>query len=183
MNAPLSLSPTVLIRDTIDADLPAIAAIYAQHVLHGTASFELEPPSAEELQARRAAVLGHGLPYLTAECGGVVVGYAYCTPYRPRPAYRHTVEDSVYVQAGRAGLGIGGKLLGALIERCTEGGWRQMLAVVGDSRNAASLAVHARHGFHPVGTLRDVGFKHGEWRDTVLMQRELGPGSRTPPSR
>lgn len=181
MTAP---APTaILIRDSRDADLPAIAAIYAHHVLHGTASFELEPPGPDALRERRAAVLAHGLPYLAAECGGTIVGYAYAAPYRPRPAYRHTVEDSVYVRAGHAGQGIGGKLLAALIERCAAGGWRQMLAVVGDSANTASVALHARHGFDMVGTFRSVGYKHGQWRDTVLMQRALGEGDATPPSR
>ncbi|MGE8691452.1 MAG: N-acetyltransferase family protein [Achromobacter sp.] len=178
-----SNATTVRIRDSAPADLPAIKAIYAHHVRHGTASFELEPPSIEEMRQRRAAVLEKDMPYLVAEIAGEIVGYAYVTPYRPRPAYRHTVEDSVYVKAGRSGLGIGGRLLAELIARCTAGGWRQMLAVVGDSRNAASLAVHARQGFHPVGTLRSVGHKHGEWRDTVLMQRALGEGDATPPQR
>ncbi len=176
-------SPTVLIRDSAEADLPAIKTIYAHHVQHGTASFELEPPSIAEMRQRRAGVLEKEMPHLVAEINGEVVGYAYVTAYRPRPAYRHTVEDSVYVKAGRAGLGIGGKLLAALVERCTAAGWRQMLAVVGDSRNAASLALHASQGFHPVGTLRSVGHKHGEWRDTVLMQRSLGEGDTTPPQR
>lgn len=176
-------APTLLIRDSVDADLPPIKAIYAHHVLHGTASFELDPPSIEEMRQRRAAVLAQGMFYLVAEIDGEVVGYAYATPYRPRPAYRHTVEDSVYVKTGRGGLGIGGKLLAALVERCAAAGWRQMLAVVGDSRNAASLALHASQGFHPVGTLRSVGHKHGEWRDTVLMQRALGDGDATPPGR
>ncbi|MGY6268794.1 N-acetyltransferase family protein [Achromobacter denitrificans] len=178
-----SNATTVLIRDSAPADLPAIKAIYAHHVQHGAASFELEPPSIEEMRQRRAAVLEKDMPYLVAEIAGEIVGYAYVTPYRPRPAYRHTVEDSVYVKAGRSGLGIGGRLLAELIARCTAAGWRQMLAVVGDSRNAASLAVHARQGFHPVGTLRSVGHKHGEWRDTVLMQRALGEGDATPPQR
>ncbi len=180
--APLPLSP-VIIRDSAEADLPAIKAIYAQHVLHGTASFELEPPSIQEMRQRRTDILQKEMPYLVAEIEGEVVGYAYVTPYRPRPAYRHTVEDSVYVKTGRAGHGIGGKLLGTLVQRCTAAGWRQMLAIVGDSRNAASLALHAAQGFHPVGTMRSVGHKHGEWRDTVLMQRALGESDTTPPTR
>lgn len=163
--------------------MPAIQRIYAHHVLHGTASFELEPPTLEQMRERRASVTAQGMPYLAAEIDGTVRGYAYVTPYRPRPAYRHTVEDSVYVEDGWGGRGIGNLLMAELIQRCTQGGWRQMLAVVGDSRNAASLALHARHGFHPVGTLRSVGFKHGQWRDTVLMQRELGEGDGTPPGR
>jgi len=172
---------TLIIRDSAPADIPAIQAIYAHHVSHGTATFELDPPSLDEMQARREAVLAQSLPYLVAELDGEVVGYAYATPYRPRPAYRHTVEDSVYVEPGLAGRGIGGRLLAAIIERCTAGGWRQMLAVVGDSRNAASLALHARLGFHPAGTLRSVGYKLGQWRDTVLMQRALGDGDRCDP--
>jgi len=178
---PASASPLV-IRDSAAADIPAIAAIYAHHVQHGTASFELEPPSSDEMRARRDAVLAQRLPYLVAELDGELVGYAYATPYRPRPAYRYTVEDSVYVKPGKAGHGIGGRLLAALIERCGAGGWRQMLAVVGDSRNAASLALHASQGFHPAGTLRSVGYKFGEWRDTVLMQRALGDGDRGSPA-
>jgi phosphinothricin acetyltransferase len=179
MNVPRSAS--LIIRDALPADMGAIQAIYSHHVLHGTASFELTPPSLDEMQQRRAAVLASGLPYLAAEHEGRVVGYAYATLYRPRPAYRYTCEDSVYVEPGMAGHGIGGRLLTALVERCTALGWRQMLAVVGDSANAASLAVHARCGFHPVGTLRSVGHKFGEWRDTVLMQRALGEGDATAP--
>ena len=175
--------PTALIiRDSSPSDMPAIQAIYAHHVLHGTASFELEPPTLADMHTRREAVLAQRLPYLVAERDGEIVGYAYVTPYRPRPAYRYTVEDSVYVKPGIAGQGIGGRLLALLIERCTAGGWRQMLAVVGDSRNAASLALHARQGFHPVGTLRSVGYKFGQWRDTVLMQRALGEGDQAEPN-
>jgi L-amino acid N-acyltransferase YncA len=171
----------LIIRDSTTDDVPAIQAIYDYHVRHGTASFELEPPNVEEMHARREAVLARLLPYLVAESAGEILGYAYATPYRPRPAYRYTVEDSVYVKTGIAGRGIGRKLLAELIERCTAGGWRQMLAVVGDSRNAASIALHARLGFHAAGTLRSVGFKFGEWRDTVLMQRALGEGDRCGP--
>lgn len=173
----------VVIRDALDGDVPAIQGIYAHHVLHGTASFELEPPTVEQMRERLAGVVANSMPYIVAEIDGVVRGYAYTTPYRPRPAYRHTVEDSVYLEDGWAGRGIGGKLMAELIARCTAGGWRQMLAVVGDSANAASLALHARFGFRPVGTLRSVGFKHGQWRDTVLMQRELGDAEHTPPTR
>lgn len=172
---------TLVIRDASVADITAIQAIYGHHVLHGTASFELTPPTVEEMRQRHAGVLASGLPYLAAEIDGAVAGYAYATLYRPRPAYRFTCEDSVYMKPGMAGRGIGGKLLATLIERCTAMGWRQMLAVVGDSANAASLALHARSGFYPVGTLRSVGHKFGEWRDTVLMQRELGDGNTTEP--
>ncbi|ANN65214.1 GNAT family N-acetyltransferase [Bordetella bronchialis] len=172
----------LLIRDATADDMAAIQAIYSHHVLHGTASFELTPPTLEEMLQRRAAVLQNRLPYLAAELEGRVVGYAYATLYRPRPAYRYTCEDSVYVRPGMGGHGIGGRLLTELIQRCTALGWRQMLAVVGDSANAASLALHARRGFHPVGTLRSVGHKFGEWRDTVLMQRALGEGDTTAPA-
>ncbi|OWT74632.1 MULTISPECIES: GNAT family N-acetyltransferase [unclassified Achromobacter] len=175
-------SAQITIRDAAAGDFVAIQAIYEHHVLHGTASFELTPPTAEELVQRHAGVLAARLPYLVALLDEVVVGYAYATLYRPRPAYGNTCEDSVYVKPGLAGHGIGGKLLKTLIERCTAGGWRQMLAVVGDSANAASLALHARCGFHPVGTLRSVGHKHGEWRDTVLMQRALGAGDTEAPT-
>ncbi|OZI26865.1 GNAT family N-acetyltransferase [Bordetella genomosp. 9] len=171
----------LLIRDATADDMAAIQAIYSHHVLHGTASFELSPPDLEEMRQRRAAVLAHKLPYLVAELDGEVAGYAYATLYRPRPAYRYTCEDSVYVKPGAAGHGIGGRLLRELIKRCAATGWRQMLAIVGDSGNAASLALHARCGFHPVGTLRSVGHKFGEWRDTVLMQRTLGEGDTTAP--
>ncbi|WP_459615920.1 N-acetyltransferase family protein [Bordetella sp. 2513F-2] len=172
---------SLIVRDTTDHDIATIQRIYAHHVCHGTASFELEPPTEAQMRERRAEVLARGLPYLAAEVDGVVRGYAYATPYRPRPAYRYTVEDSVYVEQGWGGRGIGNRLLAELIARCTAGGWRQMLAVVGDSRNAGSLALHARQGFHPVGTLRSVGHKLGQWRDTVLMQRELGEGDRAAP--
>ncbi|WP_454688277.1 N-acetyltransferase family protein [Achromobacter aloeverae] len=177
-----SSSSQLIIRDAQSGDFPAIQAIYEYHVLHGTASFELTPPDVDELLRRHAAVVAAGLPYLVATLDGAVVGYAYATLYRPRPAYGNTCEDSVYVQPGMAGRGLGGKLLNTLIEQCTARGWRQMLAVVGDSANAASLALHARCGFHPVGTLRSVGFKLGEWRDTVLMQRGLGVGDGEDPA-
>ncbi len=173
---------SVAIRDAVAADFTAIQAIYEHHVLHGTASFELTAPTVDELIQRHAAVLAAGLPYLVAELDGTVVGYAYATLYRPRPAYGNTCEDSVYVRPGMAGRGIGAKLLNGLIERCTERGWRQMLAVVGDSANAGSLALHARCGFHAVGTLRSVGHKLGQWRDTVLMQRALGAGDTQDPA-
>lgn len=171
----------VHIRDATDADMAAIQAIYAHHVLHGISSFEEVPPTVEDMRSRRAGVLGHGLPYLTAELDGRVVGYAYATPYRPRAAYRFTVEDSVYVADGLAGRGIGSALMAALIARCEQGPWRQMIAVIGNSGNAGSRALHARHGFEYVGTLANVGFKFGGWVDTVLMQRPLGDGARSLP--
>ncbi|MBS9477796.1 GNAT family N-acetyltransferase [Ancylobacter radicis] len=177
---------TLLVRDATEADMAAVQAIYAHHVLTGTASFEEVPPTLAEMMARRAAVRSHGLPYLVAEVagepGGAVVGYCYATPYRPRPAYRHTLEDSVYVAPDQAGRGIGSALLAALIARCEAGPWRQMVAVIGDSGNAGSIALHARHGFSHVGVLRDVGFKFGGWLDSVLMQRPLGEGAGSLPA-
>jgi phosphinothricin acetyltransferase len=173
----------VLLRDAAEADMPAIQALYAHHVLHGIATFEEVPPSVAEMTERWAAVLKAGLPYLAAELDGRVLGYAYATAYRPRPAYRFTVEDSVYVAQGLDGRGIGSALLQALIERCERGPWRQMLAVIGNSGNAGSIALHRRLGFEAVGTLRSVGFKHGRWVDTVLMQRALGAGDGSAPAR
>lgn len=174
-------APAVQVRDAQPADMAAVQAIYAHHVLHGRATFEEVPPTADELLTRRAAVLAAGLPYLVAEADGEVAGYCYAVPYRPRPAYRHTIEDSVYVAHDRAGRGIGRALLGTLIARCEHGPWRQLLAVVGNSGNAGSLALHESLGFQRVGVLRSVGFKLGAWTDTVLMQRTLGTGDATLP--
>jgi len=170
-----------VVRDASEADVAAIRDIYAHHVLHGLATFEEIPPSVEEMARRRSAVLALGLPYLAAEEQGQVVGYAYATSYRSRPAYRYTIEDSVYVAHGLGRRGIGGALLDTLIGRCERGPWRQMLAVIGDSANQASIAVHRRMGFELTGTVRAAGFKLGRWVDTVLMQRALGSGDRTPP--
>jgi len=163
--------------------MPDIQAIYAHHVLHGLATFEEVPPALAEMSERRASVVKAGLPYLAAELDGKVVGYAYATAYRPRPAYRFTVEDSIYVAHGLDGRGIGSALLQALIARCERGPWRQMLAVIGNSGNAGSIALHRRLGFEPVGTLHAVGFKFGRWVDTVLMQRALGHGDTSAPTR
>ncbi|MDW5377516.1 N-acetyltransferase family protein [Halomonas sp. HP20-15] len=170
-----------LVRDARAVDIPAIRALYAEHVLHGTASFELTPPTLDEMRIRHAAVVANGLPYLLAERDGDILGFCYATPYRPRPAYRYSVENSVYVAAGKHGQGIGSALLTALIERCESGPWRQMLAVIGDSANSGSIALHRRHGFEDVGTFRSVGYKFDRWLDTVLMQRPLGDGDRNEP--
>lgn len=170
------------VRPAEAGDFTAVAAIYAHHVLHGLATFEEAPPSAEEMRIRCAGVRTSGLPYLVAQRDHRVVGYSYATIYRPRPAYRFTVEDSVYVAAGATRQGIGSALLATLIAQCETGSWRHMLAVIGHSGNAGSIALHKRFGFAAVGTLPAVGFKLGQWVDTVLMQRDLGPGDRTPPA-
>jgi phosphinothricin acetyltransferase len=171
----------LLVRPSIEADIAAIARIYAHHVLHGLASFEEVPPDAADLAARRKEVLTHGLAYLTAERAGEVVGYAYAAPYRARSAYRFTIEDSVYIEAGRVRQGIGRALLRRLIELCETGPWRQMIAVIGDSENHASIGLHRAEGFRMIGTHPAVGLKFGRWVDSVLMQRELGEGMRTLP--
>jgi L-amino acid N-acyltransferase YncA len=181
VNVPNS-TDEVLVRDATESDMSAIQAIYAHYVLNGIASFEQVSPSVDEMMSRRTSVLGAGLPYLVAEIHGRVVGYCYATSYRPRPAYRHTIEDSVYVASGLGGRGIGSLLLKALIVRCEEGPWRQMLAVIGNSGNAGSIALHRQLGFRPVGTLIAVGFKLGQWVDTVLMQRALGDGAMSLPA-
>jgi L-amino acid N-acyltransferase YncA len=171
------------IRDATLDDATAIQAIYAHHVLTGLASFEETSPSVADMVARQQAARDAGYPYLVAEREGEILGYAYASVYRPRPAYRFTVENSVYVRAGLDGQGIGSALLAALIARCEAGPihWRQMIAVIGNSGNTASIALHRRFGFRDVGVLRAVGFKHGQWVDTVLMQRELGSGEATIP--
>jgi L-amino acid N-acyltransferase YncA len=164
------------VRDVAEADMAAVQRIYAHHVLTGLATFEETPPDLEEMMARRRAALDLGLPYLVAEAGDQILGYCYATPYRARPAYRFTIEDSVYVAEGFAGRGLGAALLGALIARCEAGPWRQMMAVIGDSGNLGSIALHRRLGFEMIGALRSVGFKFGRWVDTPLMQRALGSG-------
>ncbi|MFC0385631.1 GNAT family N-acetyltransferase [Muricoccus vinaceus] len=173
-----------VIRDSRPADLPAIAAIYAHWVEHGRASFELSPPPLEEMAARREAILSGGFPYLVAEdAAGAVLGYAYASAYRPRPAYRHSVENSVYVAPDAARAGTGRALLQALVARCEAEGFRLMVAVIGDSANAPSIRLHEALGFTHAGTVPSVGWKHGRWLDTVLMFRALGPGDTEPPSR
>lgn len=163
----------VLIREAGPGDFGAITEIYGFYVQRSLATFEEVSPSVEELLARRAEVVGAGLPYLVAEEQQEIYGFAYASLYRTRSAYRHTVENTVYVAPGRHGRGIGGALLSGLIERCSAGQWRQMVAVIGDSGNAASLALHRRLGFRHVGTLEAVGYKFGRWVDTVVMQRGL----------
>ena len=172
-----------VVRDASELDMAAVQAIYAHNVLHGRASFEETPPTLSEMLERRQDVLGKGLPFLVADVAGEIAGYSYATSYRPRPAYRFTIEDSVYVADSYPGRGIGAALLRTLVDRCSAGPWRQMLAIIGHSGNASSIEVHRRLGFELVGTLKSVGFKLGAWTDTVLMQRALGAGDTAPPQR
>lgn len=180
---PDAVDASVLLRPAAPADVPRIAAIYAHAVTHGSASFELEPPGAAEMTARREALVAAGYPYLVADAAGTVIGYAYAGAYRPRPAYRDTVEGSVYVDPGRHRAGLGRLLLAGLVDEAAARGFRQMVAVIGDSANAASIRLHEALGFRHAGILRAVGWKHGRWLDSVLMQRALGPGDAAPPSR
>lgn len=176
-----SPAAALTLRPSTEADLPAIQAIYAQAVEHGTGTFETEVPSVEEMGRRRAEVLGRKLPWLVAERGGEVLGYAYANYFRPRLAYRFCVEDSIYLAPAAQGQGVGRLLLAELIARCQARGARQMLAVIGDSANAGSVGVHRSCGFEPVGVLQSAGWKFGRWLDVVMMQRSLGDGDRTDP--
>jgi L-amino acid N-acyltransferase YncA len=181
----------ISIRPACPGDLAAITRIYADAVRHGTASFEIDPPGEDEMERRFKDLRDGGFPYLVAQAMGSqaldsqalgsIAGYAYAGPYRARPAYRFTVEDSIYVAAPSQRRGIGRALLDRLIQEAEQRGFRQMIAVIGDSAQAASIAVHKRAGFTHIGTLRSVGFKHGRWLDTVLMQRALGGGDTAPP--
>jgi L-amino acid N-acyltransferase YncA len=164
---------SVIIRAAIASDMDAVALIYSHHVNHGTGTFETEPPNREEIARRWGEVTARSLPWLVAEDSGEVVGYAYAAPYRARPAYRHTVEDSVYVRIDRIGTGLGKQLLPALITATRACGMHQMIAVIGDSANRASINLHRRFGFQDAGVLKDVGFKFGRWLDTVFLQRSL----------
>jgi L-amino acid N-acyltransferase YncA len=171
----------ITLRDVRPGDIAAITRIYAQAVRHGTASFEIEPPDETEMARRQQTLIANGYPYLVAESAGAVAGYAYAGPYRARPAYQWTVEDSVYVEPEFHRRGLGARLLARLIADAQAGGFRQMIAVIGDSAQTASIALHERAGFTHIGTLRSVGFKHSKWLDTVLMQRALGQGDTAPP--
>ena len=162
-------------------DVPAIAAIYGRHVREGLGTFEEEPPSEAEIARRLAAVQDAGLPYLVAE-DSQVAGFAYAVQFRPRPAYRFSLEDSVYVAAGQGGKGMGRALLGDLIARCEALGMRQMVGIIGDSANAASIGLHRALGFRQIGVAPSLGFKHGRWVDIVWMQRALGAGDLAPPA-
>jgi L-amino acid N-acyltransferase YncA len=172
------------IRPALAADIPSIAVIYAHAVVHGTASWELDPPAEAELLRRQQAILADGYPYLVAECDGAVLGYAYASAYRPRPAYRATVENSIYIAPAAQSAGIGTALLDALIEACKQAGFRQMIAVIGDGTGASvgSRRLHERAGFRLIGVAEKVGYKHGRWLDQMLMQKALGEGDRSPPA-
>jgi len=171
----------VQLRPAVPGDLPAVQGIYAHHVLNGLASFEEEPPPLDEIRRRYDDVAGRGLPWLVAEYGDAIAGYGYCAPYRARSAYRYALEDSVYVRHDMVGRGVGRVLLEELVRRCEAAGYRQIVAVIGDSANAASINLHAAAGFLRVGTLRSAGFKFGRWVDSVFMQKPLGPGDGTAP--
>jgi len=170
-----------IIRPSRDEDVATIAAIYAHHVLNGLASFEEVPPEIEEIARRRGDIVARGLPYLVAEMDGKVLGYCYAGPFRPRVAYRYTLEDSIYIDPAAVGRGLGRVLLTAVLARSEELGYRQMVAVIGGRETVASIRLHAALGFTEVGVLTGAGFKFGRWVDSVLMQRPLGPGTAMPP--
>ena len=172
---------SLVIRDSVDEDIADITAIYRDAVESGTASFELVAPDEIEMARRRAQLVHGGYPYLVAELSGRLAAYAYAGPYRPRPAYRYTVEDSVYVADWARRLGLARALFLGLIEACTARGFRQMIAIIGDSRHSASIDLHHGLGFEMVGTIRDVGYKFDRWLDSVVMQRPLGKGASAPP--
>ena len=170
------------IRPSRDEDLPAICAIYGHHVLHATGTFETVPPTQAEMSARRADVLAKGLPYLVVEDEGQVLGFAYCQWFKPRPAYRFSAEDSIYLHPDARGRGLGQQLLAALIEQAQQAGLRKLIAVIGDSANAASIGVHRSQGFEPAGVIRSCGWKFDRWLDIVLMEKTLGDGDRSAPA-
>ena len=169
------------IRPSRDADVPAITAIYAHHVLHGTGTFETTPPTEDEMKARRADVLAKGLPYLVMEDAGRVIGYAYCVLFRPRPAYRFSAEDSIYMHPDAAGKGLGKQLLAETMKQAEAVGMRKLIAVIGDSGNAGSIGVHRALGFTHAGTIKSCGWKFERWLDIVIMEKSIGAGATTPP--
>ena len=169
-----------LIRPSTEADIPAIQAIYAHHVLHGTGTFETEPPSDAEMTIRRADVLSKSFPYLVIEDAGDVRGFAYANWFKPRPAYRFSVEDSIYMAHDAGGKGLGKLLLTELLAQLERGGIRKAIAVIGDSANAGSIGVHRACGFTAVGVVKSCGWKFGQWRDIVMMEKTLGLGDSTP---
>ncbi len=169
------------IRPSRDEDVAAIAAIYAHHVLHGTGTFETEAPTATDMADRRRDVLSKELPFLVAERDGELLGFAYCNWFKPRPAYRFSAEDSIYLAEAARGQGLGAQLLAALTRAAEAAGVRKLIAVIGDSANIGSIGVHRSLGFTHVGVLKDCGWKFGQWRDVVLMEKVLGEGSSTSP--
>ncbi len=179
---PLEGAAAHIIRDALPQDIAQIQQIYAHHVLSSTTTFEETPPTVDEMSGRMQKISEQNLPWLVAETDGRVLGYCYAALYRPRPAYRYTVEDSVYLADGESGKGIGRDLLTALIERCEQGPWRQMIAVIAGTQNQSSIALHRNLGFAHVGTQPDTGYKFGQWIDVVFMQRALGDGGSTPPA-
>lgn len=170
------------IRASNESDIPAITAIYRHHVLHGTGTFEIDPPSEQDMTARRADVLSRGLPYLVAEGDdGRILGFSYANWFKPRPAYRFSAEDSIYVADCARGQGVGRLLLQALCDQAQAAGVRKLLAVIGDSANAGSIGVHRATGFSEIGVMRSMGWKFGRWLDIVLMEKTLGEGDTTAP--
>ena len=169
------------IRSSQDQDLAAITAIYAHHVLHGTGTFEVDPPSQEDMRTRRADVLSKGLPYLVAADGEQVLGFAYCNWFKPRPAYKFSAEDSIYISPEAQGKGLGRALLAELSAHAEKAGVRKLIAVIGDSANTGSIGLHLSVGFHHVGTLKSCGWKFNQWLDVVMMEKTIGLGDSCPP--
>ncbi|PJX25834.1 GNAT family N-acetyltransferase [Advenella sp. S44] len=176
------MTDSCLVRPATDQDITAITQIYAWHVVNGIATFEETVPDCVQMRKRFTDITTQGYPYIVAEKDGEVIGYAYASSFRPRVAYRYTVENAIYLRHDLGRLGAGSRLLAELIRLCEAGPWRQMIAVIGDSANAASIGVHRKAGFEMIGALPATGFKHGRWVDTVLMQRPLSDGNRTPPN-
>lgn len=176
-------APDFSIRAAAAADMPAVQAIYAHHVAHGAGTFDLESPHVADMEKRRAEIVGDGLPYVVAtEADGTILGFAYASPFRNRPGYRFSIEDSIYVAPGAQRRGVGRHLLAAVIAACTDLGIRQMLALIGGSENAGSIGLHAALGFTRMGVMQSVGYKNGTWLDVVIMQRTLGDGDTTHPA-
>ena len=171
----------LIIRASTDADVPHITTIYHHHVLNGTGTFEIDPPDETDMAMRRADVLSKGLPYLVAELGGEVAGFAYCNWFKPRPAYRFSAEDSIYLAPGKAGSGIGKSLLAELCAAAERAGVRKLIAVIGDSHNAASIGVHSSCGFTSAGFIKNCGWKFDQWLDIVLMEKDIGQAAQTKP--
>lgn len=176
-----SQTASIVIRPSHPDDVPVIAAIYEHHVLNGTGTFEITPPSTDDMRTRRDDVLSKNLPYLVAEREGQVLGFAYCNWFKPRPAYRYSAEDSIYLAPEAMGLGLGSALLAELSLQAERAGVRKLIAVIGDSANQGSIGVHRRNGFSHVGVIASCGWKFERWLDVVLMEKVLGAGSSTPP--